>query len=278
MDFAFLAEEADFVLPGGDAGAVEGADAAIERDFLRVASFNIYKAKIAYQLRVEFVGGKEVDEDEFVAARLQAAEAGFVTVGVEEIAEEEGQPRAAGGEGVGLERLVEVGLSSGGLFFEIGEQAEGVVGAARGAVLCASSGRRQKSDGDLIPRGKSNGAEGGSEFAGVVEFVVIAVCFRITAPIHGFGRVYKDVNSEVFFFLEEFDERFFQSGVHVPVEVAQVIAGSVIAVIGKLDADPALFRAAVALHRPRADFVRHEGEGVEFAEGGFVEEHGEGIH
>ncbi len=146
-----------------------------------------------------------------------------------------------------------------------------MVVAAGGAILGADPGRGEEADGDLIPGGEGDGAEGGGEFAGVVKFVVVGV--RFAAPVHGFGGVYEEVDGEVFFFFKEFDEGFFEPGVDVPVEVAEVVAGDVVAVVGKLDADAAFFGAAVAFHRPRADFVRHEGEGVEFAEGGFVEEH-----
>lgn len=167
-------------------------------------------------------------------------------------------------------------MSVGLLVGEEGEEAEGVVGAASGAILGAGAVRSEKADGDLISGGEGDGAEGGGEFAGEVEFVVVGV--RFAAPVHGFGGVDENVNGEVFFFFKEFDEGFFEPGVHVPVEVTEVVAGDVVAVVGKLDADTALFRAAVAFHRPRADFVRHEGEGVEFAEGGFVEEHEGGLN
>jgi hypothetical protein len=68
VDFAFLAEEADFLLPGGDAGAVQVADAPIEGDFLRVAGFGVHKLEITSQLGIQFVGSKEMNENEFMAA------------------------------------------------------------------------------------------------------------------------------------------------------------------------------------------------------------------
>ncbi len=66
----------------------------------------------------------------------------------------------------------------------------------------------------------------------------------------------KMIDVQVFLFLEPLEQELVVPGEHVPVEVAKIIAGRVLAVVGKLDSPaklhrPALGQQLAAKHAPR---------------------------
>ena len=61
---------------------------------------------------------------------------------------------------------------------------------------------------------------------------------------------------QIFLFLKPFEQQLTVAGVDIPVEVAEIVAGRVFAMVGKLDSAAQLHRAALgkkltAKHPPR---------------------------
>ena len=71
---------------------------------------------------------------------------------------------------------------------------------------------------------------------------------------------------------EELHEEALEPGVGVPVELAQVVAGGVVAVVGELNALPSPHAAALTLHPPGGQPARGELELLEAAQERLVEE------
>ena len=65
---------------------------------------------------------------------------------------------------------------------------------------------------------------------------------------------------EVFFFLEPLQEQFVMAGVEVPVEVAEVVAGRVVAVVGELDPAAELLGPPLGHQAPPEDPARDQRE------------------
>ncbi len=65
---------------------------------------------------------------------------------------------------------------------------------------------------------------------------------------------------QVFFLLEPLEQQLVVAGVDVPVEVAEVVAGGVLAVVGELDAAAELHRPPLGQERPAEDPPRDERE------------------
>ena len=70
---------------------------------------------------------------------------------------------------------------------------------------------------------------------------------------------------QVFFVFQQLDERAFQPGVDIPVELAEVIARHIVAVIGEFDAVAALDGAAVAFHGAHAHLAGDQHQRFEAA-------------
>ncbi len=83
------------------------------------------------------------------------------------------------------------------------------------------------------------------------------------AERHRRARVDDEVDGEVLFLLVEADEEALEALVDVPVEVAKIVARLVVAVVGELDAAPALLRAPLGAQAAREDPPADEREVVE---------------
>ncbi len=80
---------------------------------------------------------------------------------------------------------------------------------------------------DAVKVAKPDVGHGGSDALGIERLGRFAV-------LHRLRHVEQDADAQFFFFEEEFQKEFLQAGVHVPVDVPQVIADDVVAVIGEL--------------------------------------------
>src|SRR5690606_26664631 len=95
--------------------------------------------------------------------------------------------------------------------------------------------------------------------------------------VHGGGGVDDEVEGEVFLLAEELEEEAVHAGEDVPVDVAEVIAGDVLAVVVELDGSAAFFRAAFAGELPGEDLPGEEVEAVELRQELGAEELVEGL-
>ena len=95
---------------------------------------------------------------------------------------------------------------------------------------------------------------------------------RRVARRHRRRRVDEQRDGDVLFLDEELDEQLLEPGVDVPVELAQVVAEGVVAVVGELDRLAALDAPAAALE-PAADRRPHQQQqAFELAQEGLVED------
>jgi hypothetical protein len=82
------------------------------------------------------------------------------------------------------------------------------------------------------------------------------------------------VNGQVFLFHKELEKEAFQPGVGVPVHQAKVVAGNIVAIIGKLDRLAALRTASLSLPLPALGLPGDKSEGFQLVEEGGGEEGG----
>ena len=76
---------------------------------------------------------------------------------------------------------------------------------------------------------------------------------------------------QVLLFLEQAQQQLVEAAVDGPVEVAQIVAGGVVAVVGELDAGAGLARAALGAHAPENTFLRDDVEVLELLQELLVE-------
>ena len=80
------------------------------------------------------------------------------------------------------------------------------------------------------------------------------------------------MDGDVLLLDEELDEEPLETGVDVPVELAQVVAQGIVAVVGELDRDAALGAAADPLETTADRALRHQQEALELAQKALVED------
>src|SRR5439155_17139661 len=92
------------------------------------------------------------------------------------------------------------------------------------------------------------------------------------AEVHGARSIHEHVDGHVLLLDEELDEELLQACVHVPVELAEVVPGGVVAVVSELDALAAPDAAPLALHAAGGQPARGELELFEAPQECLVEE------
>jgi hypothetical protein len=88
-------------------------------------------------------------------------------------------------------------------------------------------------DANPVKIGKSNIRQRSGHFAGIIELIRIA-------HRHTSGAVEQEIDIHIFFFFKPPDQSVAESGIDIPIEIAQIIAEVVIPVIGKDDPAPHL--------------------------------------
>ena len=123
-----------------------------------------------------------------------------------------------------------------------------------GGVLQFRVGKRNHAH--AVKATKSDVAHGGGNLAGEIKLARLA-------ESHGFAGVEEDAHRQFALLLVEFQEQAFEPAIEVPIEVAEIVAGDVIAVVGELDGLSARAAAALALGRT---FGAPRGEQLELLE------------
>ena len=108
-------------------------------------------------------------------------------------------------------------------------------------------------DGDAVEIGQRDIGQGRGHLPGKVEL-------RRLAKGHAPRAVEQEVDVQVFFFLKPLEQQFVETGEEVPVEVAEVVAGRVFAVIGELDAGPHLHGPPLGHERAAKHALRDQRE------------------
>ena len=135
----------------------------------------------------------------------------------------------------------------------------------RSGRIAAGGAVTEERDADAVHARQPEVAERGRGPPRRIELVRLAV-------VHAAARVDEDVDGDVLLLDEELHEEALEPRVGVPVELAQVVAGGVVAVVGELDALAAPHAAPLALHPPGGEAPRGQLELLEPAQEGLVEE------
>ena len=132
---------------------------------------------------------------------------------------------------------------------QVGEEAEDAAGTTQRRPPSGGPAA-QRGDGDPILAREPDVAQGSRGAFGEQQF-------RRRARRHRRRRVDEQRDGDVLFLDEQLDEEPLESGVHVPVELPQVVTERVFAVIGELDGLAALDAPATTLE-PAADRRAHD--------------------
>ncbi len=122
---------------------------------------------------------------------------------------------------------------------------------------------------DAIEVGQGDVGQRGGDLPGEVEL-------RRLAERHAPRAVQQEVDVQVFLFLEPLQQQLVVAGVEVPVEVAEVVAGRVLAVVGELDAAAQLHRPPLGQERAAKHPPRDQRQVFELLQEVGIEEHGQG--
>jgi hypothetical protein len=184
-------------------------------------------------------GIEDLEDGQFMTGGGEGGEVGFELIdGGEEIGDQHDATAAAEEFGGPLERGAELGVIATGRLVEGEEEAAEVTGAMAGGEQFADGGVEGEKAGGIalaveeIGEGRGEGGSVGGLGPGM------------GGEGHGPALVHQEVAAEVGFVLESFDEVAVTSGEDPPIEVTEVIAGGVFAVLGELDGKPVV-RAAV---------------------------------
>ena len=229
-----------------------------------VAGLAVDEPQIALEDGVQLVGRQDVHDDELRAGRRQLADD---TVGrwVEQVREQDHDAPAVELRGGMPGRDQQVGAAVGrGDGRQVGQQAEDPARAAEG-VPAASRAPGERRDRDPILAREPDVAERGRGPLGEEQL-------GRAARRHRRRGIDEQRHGDVLFLDEELDEQLLEAGVDVPVELAQVVAERVVAVVGELDRLAPLDAAPTALETA-ADRGAHEQEkALELPQEGLVED------
>ncbi len=89
---------------------------------------------------------------------------------------------------------------------------------------------------------------------------------RRRAKIHRRAGIDQREEMQILFFEEQLQEQLVEPGISVPIDESQIVAGHVIAEIGKLDALTFPFAAAFPFHAAAKNLARHELQSLELRE------------
>ncbi len=194
------------------------------------------------------------------SATDQCGQAGFVAGRIKKIAEHDGESGGAGFDGTATERFVQLSATGGGERRDVLEELHGGFAATHrteraldGGLLIVAGGsvvfRRRGLDSALRIRKRNHAhaikaaqrhvADGGGDLAGEIEFARLA-------ESHGLAGIEKNAHGQFALLLVELEEKFFEAAEEIPIEVAEIVAGDVTAVVRELDGLPAGAAAALA--------------------------------
>lgn len=223
-------------------------------DVERLPGFDVLEQGGVVEGKAEFRGIEDLEGAEFVTAGGQAGKGTDECRGIDkEIGDQNDETPFADEIGGTFEGRDQVGGATGG------RGLDGVVDVAEmaGAMTC-----REEFTDLVIEGNETDGiallmeevGEGGGEGGGVAGLVVVE-----GAVLHGTGTIEEQVATEVGFVLELLDVMAVGPGEDPPVEMARIIAGGVLAILGELDGE-AVVRAAMEAGPESLD----DGAGAEF--------------
>src|SRR5882672_26838 len=233
-------------------------------DLRELAVLAVLEGEVADDRRLYLLRAEHLDDDDLVAALEQPLERARVALLVEEVGDDDLHSRRVVAQRELFQPLVQVG---GPLRLDRIDELEKpphlLLAPGRGKALEARAVRRL--DRDAVEIRERDIGHRGRQPLGVEELRRIAVRHRQAA-------VDEDGKPQVLLDVEELEEEAVESAVDVPVDVAQVVALRIVAVVGEFRARAAPFRPLLALGAPGKKPAHDQLEMVELRDQRSVEE------
>ena len=226
-------------------------------DLALFARLAVVEPNVAVELRLRFARVADVDDERLEGGITKDVDALFEPLGVEEIANQDGDAAALVLGDERLQRVTQIGSPGRLQPAEKLEHFEDALFAPR-RVHRRGDALAHRRDRDAIEVREGDVRERGGDLLRIAELLAVA------EPHRGRG-VDDDVDREVLFFLEEAHCELVEALIEVPIEVPEVVSFGVVAVIDELDATAALLRLPLGLRAPGEDALRDDREVFELA-------------
>src|SRR6266446_2135273 len=234
---------------------------AAKSDLLHRPRLGIHQTQVPEGGGIQFVGREDLHGVHLKAAPDQGGEARLVTDRIEKIAEHHGQAGPAGFQRPAAERVIEIGRTAGGELAEVLEKLHRRFSSPHRPKRAASGrfGRRHFRGGGAAvgcrarhpafrvwERDDAHAVEAAQrDIADVRVDLPREIKFARYTEAHRLTGVEENADWQLALLFVEFEEQPFQPPVEIPVQIAEIVAVGVVAVIGELDRLSA--RAAAAL-------------------------------
>src|SRR5262252_8239357 len=220
--------------------------------------FRVGEAQIAGERGVDLLGREHVDHMHVEAVLEERLEPALVARGIEQVGDEHGHPRLPRAQGIGGQSLAERGRPVCAKPCRELEEGKEVSPPARRAPPFRHAITHHGHP-DSLEAGQADEAEGGGETGSIAQLGRLA-------ESHGAGAVEEEVEVQVLLVHEELQVEAIEAAIDVPVDVAEVVARAVRAIIGELHAH-ALVRALALAPSPSAEGAsRKEGQAFELSQ------------
>src|SRR5712691_1626654 len=259
-DAVTAAKALDGRCPGLVALAVEVEGALVEGHVHEAAGLPIDQLHVAAYAGVNFGGRKDVDQYDLVAPLQQVFDAGLEVAVRQQVGEHDGQARPPVLPGIAPQRGLEIGFAGCLDVAEVGEQVVRVP-LVPGWSEAGAHGIGEGSALNTIERAQADVAQAAGKLQRELKLVGLA-------PIHGLAVVHQQVHGDVLLVLEELDDEVVQPAIDVPIELADVVARHVLAVVDEIHGAAALRAAALALDLVGDPLAAHQTETLQAAEQG----------
>ena len=252
------AERLDAIEELVQALAVGAQRLAVDRELADLARLGVLQAQVARQRGIELPRVEQVDHVHLEPALEQRPHTVLEAEGIHQVRDEHGDPGLARPHRVVSQAVVEARAAARP---DSGQEID------EGRELAASPRRRpalaqpvaQDGDPDTLEVDEAHEAERGRQAHGVGEL-------RRAPEVHRARGVDEEMQAEILLVDEELDVQAVEAAEHVPVDVAQVVADAVRAVVAELDAVPLARAAALATAPPAKGPAGGQGETLELRE------------
>ena len=231
---------------------------AVDGQLADLCRLAVHEPEVAAELRIHLAGIEEMDDVDVEPALQQRAEPGLIARGIEEIREDDGDPRLAASRRVVCQSPVETRPPAGMHGGEEAGQGHELVAATHGG---PPFGRllAQNPHADAFQVDQADEAQRGGQSGPVIELG------RATEA-HGGRGVEQQVQAQILLVHEELDVQAVGAAVDVPVDVAQIVPHPVGAIVGKLHALALARTPPLALHVTPEDAARGQGQAFQLGQ------------
>ena len=220
------------------------------------ARLGIHEPHFSQHVDIPLARREYLDDEHVVSERREHLEPRLEPGGIEKVGDHDCHATTKGTAGKLSNALPEVGAPACFERLEHREHREDAASAASGRNL-AGQRRAERQNGHAIEVDESDVAERRGQSSRLIEFGVGG---------HRTARIEKQVDRQVLFLIEQSEQQPVQTFVGFPIDVAHIVAGRVLAVVGKLEPAPALPRLPVGTVASCERAHRDDAEVFEFLE------------